>query len=112
MSVLGVGFKRQVCLWSAVIFLLCGALASIASAAEEPLQGKTVNINKGTAEELATVPLLGADLAKKIVKYREENGDFQVIEELLQVEGFNRDLLNKIKPFLLLEGLGGDACTC
>jgi competence protein ComEA len=96
----------------AVFFLLCAGFASVAGAADEPLQGKTVNVNKATADELAAVPLIGMDLAKKIVKYREENGDFQVIEELLQVEGFTRDLLNRVKPFLLLEGLGGDACTC
>ena len=51
-------------------------------------------------------------LAEKIVKYREKNGDFQVIEELLQVDGFSRDLLRKIKGFLLLEGIGGEECTC
>jgi competence ComEA-like helix-hairpin-helix protein len=80
--------------------------------AAEVLKGKTVNINKATAAEIATVPLITPDLAKKIVDYRKENGDFQVLEELLQVPGFNRVLLDRIKPFLLLEGLGGDECTC
>ena len=80
--------------------------------ADEKLKGKTVNINKATAQELQQVPLITKDLAEKIVKYREKNGDFQVIEELLQVDGFSRDLLRKIKGFLLLEGIGGEECTC
>jgi competence ComEA-like helix-hairpin-helix protein len=79
----------------------------------QPLKGKTVNINKATAAELVqNVPLITPELAKKIVKYREDNGDYQTLEELLQVEGFNRDLLRRIKPFLILEGIGGKDCTC
>jgi competence ComEA-like helix-hairpin-helix protein len=77
------------------------------------LKGKTVNINKATDSELVqSVPLITPDLAKRIVKYRKDNGDFQTLEELLQIDGFNRDLLRRIKPFLLLEGIGGKDCTC
>jgi len=77
------------------------------------LKGKTVNINKASEAELVkNVPLMTPDLAKKIVQYRKDNGDFQTLEELLQIDGFNRDLLRRIKPFLLLEGIGGKDCTC
>jgi competence ComEA-like helix-hairpin-helix protein len=79
----------------------------------QSLKGKTVNINKATESELIkNVPLITPELAKKIVNYRKDNGDFQTLEELLQIDGFNRDLLRKIKPFLLLEGVGGKDCTC
>jgi competence ComEA-like helix-hairpin-helix protein len=77
------------------------------------LKGKTVNINKASAEDFVkNVPLITPELAKKIVQYRKDNGDFQTLEELLQIDGFNRDLLRKLKPFLLLEGIGGKDCTC
>lgn len=80
---------------------------------EEVLVGKTVNVNTATVEEFVkNVPLITQELAEKIVEYREEAGDFMTIEELLQVEGFDRNLLKKIKDFLLLEGIGGDECTC
>ena len=94
------------------ILLLCGCLLAPMVFAEDKLVGKTVNINTATAEELAQVPMITPELAEAIVAYRDEVGDFQVIEELLQVEGFSRTLLRRIKPFLLLEGLGGDECTC
>jgi competence ComEA-like helix-hairpin-helix protein len=81
-------------------------------AAEEKLAGKTVNINTGTAEELAEVPLITPELAEAIVTYREEAGDFVMIEELLLIDGFDRKLLHKVKDFLLLEGIGGEDCTC
>jgi competence protein ComEA len=79
----------------------------------ETLKGKTVNINKATESELVkNVPLITPELAKNIVKYRKDNGDFQTLEELLQIDGFNRTLLRRIKSFLLLEGIGGKDCTC
>jgi competence ComEA-like helix-hairpin-helix protein len=94
-----------------VLFLLLILFAPML-AAEEKLVGNTVNINTGTAEELAQVPLVTEELADAIVEYREDAGDFQVIEELLQVDGFDRKLLRRIKTFLILEGIGGDECTC
>ena len=79
----------------------------------QTLKGKTVNINKASeAEILKNVPLITPALAKKIVQYRKENGDFQTLEELLQVDGFTRDLLRRVKSFFVLEGVGGKDCTC
>jgi competence ComEA-like helix-hairpin-helix protein len=96
------------------VFLLLGVgMTAGAEDKKELLVGKTVNINTATAEEFAkNVPLIDQELAERIVKYREETGDFQVLEELLQVEGFTREMLRRLRPFLLLEGLGGDECTC
>jgi competence ComEA-like helix-hairpin-helix protein len=90
-----------------------GKTQSPAAAKTPILKGKTVNINKATeAEMVKNIPLITPELAKKIVKYRKDNGDFQSLDELLQIDGINRELIRKIKPFLLLEGLGGKDCTC
>lgn len=94
------------------ILLISTVLCEPMLAAEEKLMGKRVNINTATAEELAQVPLVTPELAQAIVAYREEVGDFQFIEELLLVEGFDRKLFRRIQSFFLLEGVGGDACTC
>jgi competence ComEA-like helix-hairpin-helix protein len=88
------------------------SVADDQSEGEDVLRGKTVNINTGTVEDFVQVPLINQDLAEDIIEYREANGDFQVLEELLQIDGFSRTLLRRIKGFLLLEGLGGDECTC
>ena len=104
-----------------IIFLVINAMPVFAEEnqaekpgnTEEKLVGKTVNVNTATVEDFVkNVPLITRELAEKIVEYREEAGDFQTIEELLQVEGFDRVLLRKVKSFLLLEGIGGDECTC
>ena len=99
-----------------VVYLFVGMVFIVNTAtlfAEEPLIGKTVNVNTATAEEFVeNVPLITPELAEKIVEYRDEAGDFMTIEELLQVDGFDRELLRKVKNFLLLEGIGGTECTC
>ena len=98
------------CLFGAIFFF--GLLVATAPAAEV-LKGKSVNINKATAEELVkNVPTMTPELAKSIVKYRKDNGDFQQKEELLQVPGMNRTLLKKWDKFFILEGIGGKDCTC
>jgi len=101
------------CLITVIFFLTAFNLMAGEPEKTQPIKGKTVNINKANEDELVkSVPLISPDLAKKIVKYRKDNGNFQTIEELLQVEGFDRNLLRRIKPFLLLEGIGGKDCTC
>ena len=94
------------------ILLISTVLCEPVVVAEEKITGKTVNINTATAEELAQVPLITPELAQAIVAYREEVGDFQFVEELLLVEGFDRKLFRRVQPFFILEGLGGEACTC
>lgn len=104
--------KGVVRIWFVVALFIVALCAAPASAAEV-LKGKSVNINKATAEELMkNVPLMTPELAKNIVKYRKDNGDYQQKEELLQVKGMNRDLLKKWNNFFILEGIGGKDCTC
>ena len=93
-------------------YLLLGVGSTGFAEDQERLKGKTVNINTGTFEQLMQVPLMTEQMAMDIIEYREETGDFQVLEELLQIEGFTPELLRRLTPFLLLEGLGGDECTC
>jgi competence protein ComEA len=90
-----------------------GKTQSEAQGKTPALKGKTVNLNKVTAEELLkNVPLITPELAKKIVQYRKDNGDFQSLDELLQIDGFSKGLYERIKKFFVLDGVGGKDCTC
>jgi competence ComEA-like helix-hairpin-helix protein len=104
---------KRITLNAGLLLTVC-LFASVGMAEEEGLLiGKTVNINTAGVEEFVeNVPLITQELAEAIVEYREETGDFQVIEELLQVDGFDRTLLRRLKDFFILEGIGGDECTC
>ena len=94
--------------FAALLLLSIGVTAM----AEEPLKGKTVNINTATVEEIAAIPLVTREMAEGVIEYREDSGDFYSLDELLEIEGFTREIYQKVKGFFLLEGLGGDECTC
>ncbi|MBN2378259.1 helix-hairpin-helix domain-containing protein [candidate division WOR-3 bacterium] len=66
----------------------------------EPEAAKQVNINKADPEELILLPGIGPTLASRIVKYREEHGDFLDAESLCNVQGIGPAKLAVIKPFL------------
>lgn len=61
-----------------------------------------VNINKAGAEELQTLRGIGPALAGRIVKYREEKGPFQKVEDLNNVNGIGQSKLAKIKDQISL----------
>ena len=46
-----------------------------------------VNVNTATAEELETLTGIGPSLARAIIDYRAEHGDFTAAEDLLNVKG-------------------------
>lgn len=49
--------------------------------------GALVNLNTATADQLATLPGIGPALAARIVQWRDQNGRFTAVEELLEVSG-------------------------
>ena len=56
-----------------------------------------ININKATRDELTTLPGIGSATADKIVSYRELNGAFKSIEDIMKVSGIKDKLFSKIK---------------
>lgn len=59
-----------------------------------------ININKATQTELETLPGIGPSLALKIIRYREENGKFNNIEELKNVKGVGENKYEEIKELI------------
>ena len=95
------------------IFSVIPVCAPVASGeGEGACDIKQVDINTATAAQLSKIPHITTELGKAVVSYREENGEFQAIDELLQVEGFTRALLKKVEDFLILEGFETDDCSC
>ncbi|UZW67420.1 helix-hairpin-helix domain-containing protein [Priestia flexa] len=56
-----------------------------------------VNLNTATLEDLQTLNGIGPSKAQAILTYREENGPFKTVEDLLQVSGIGEKSLEKIK---------------
>ncbi len=64
---------------------------------------KKINVNSATIEELKEVNGISETLATRIVAYREENGDFQTLEELMNVVGIGTKTYEKIRDSLTLK---------
>lgn len=58
---------------------------------------RLVNINTASEVELQALSGIGASTAKKIVDYREQNGDFNTVEEIMNVNGIGQSKFNSIK---------------
>lgn len=56
-----------------------------------------VNINTASREELMTLKGIGASRADDIIRYREENGGFPAIEDIMKVPGIKNAAFQKIK---------------
>ena len=59
--------------------------------------GGKVNINTASREELKTLNGIGDTRAGSIIVYRESNGPFGSIEDLIKVEGIKEGVFNKLK---------------
>lgn len=56
-----------------------------------------IYINQATIEQLKTLPGIGYTKAKAILQYREKNGPFSKLEDLLQVKGIGTKTLESFK---------------
>ena len=59
-----------------------------------------ININQADVKTLTTLKGIGKDRAVKIVEYRETNGPFQKIEDLMKVKGIGRKIFEQNKDVL------------
>ena len=56
-----------------------------------------VNINTANVDTLSSLSGIGKSTANKIIQYRNENGYFDVIEDLMKVSGIGESKFNSIK---------------
>ena len=59
-----------------------------------------ININTASKEELMTISGIGQSKAESIIKYREENGLFNTIDDIKNVSGIGETLFEEIKNYI------------
>lgn len=60
----------------------------------------TININEATEADLLTLQGIGPSKAAAIIGYREENGPFATVEELMNVSGIGEKTFEALEPFI------------
>ncbi len=59
-----------------------------------------ININTASVSELDTLPGIGIATANEIIAYREANGKFKTIEDIMKVPRIKENRFNNIKDFI------------
>ncbi|MEX0845629.1 MAG: helix-hairpin-helix domain-containing protein [Balneolaceae bacterium] len=62
-----------------------------------------ININLASSAQLQALTGIGATYAERIIEYRELNGGFDSIDELVNVKGIGKTRLENIRPFITIE---------
>ncbi len=60
---------------------------------------RIVNINTAGKDDLIALPGIGEALAGRIILYRQKNGPFRNVEDLLNVKGIGKKKLSRIAPY-------------
>jgi competence protein ComEA len=82
--------------------------AAASRAAAKPASATPVNVNTATAAQFEALPGIGAAMAARIVEYRQKNGPFKKIEDLMNVRGLGEKNFLKLKPQLTLGAVKTD----
>jgi len=59
-----------------------------------------LNLNTAKAADLEKLPGIGAATAARIIEYRDQNGPFKKVEDLMNVKGIGEKTFLKLKPLV------------
>jgi competence protein ComEA len=63
-------------------------------------RGARININTATADELEALPGIGEVIARRIIAYREQNGPFRSVDDLIHVQGISDQTIDEIRDLV------------
>jgi competence protein ComEA len=64
---------------------------------------RLVNINTASASELETLPGIGPTLAQRIIDYRQANGPFRKLEDIVKVKGIGEHTFDGLRNLITIE---------
>ncbi len=71
-------------------------VSTVRSASDKAL----ININTADSEELSSLPGIGETLSEVIISYRDKNGPFKSIGEIINVEGVGPGIYEQIRDLI------------
>lgn len=75
-------------------------VAQEAAKADRAATAGVVNLNTATTAQLEALPGIGPATAKRIIEYREKNGPFTKIEDVMNVKGIGEKSFLRLRPLL------------
>lgn len=63
-----------------------------------------IDLNTAGAEKLAKLPGIGEELAHRIVEYREANGPFEQLEDIMKVSGIGEGKFAGLEGWITVNG--------
>lgn len=78
------------------------ASAEAAGASVQEESDGRIDINTADAAQLVTIPGIGETRAAAILAYREKNGPFAKVEDIMQVSGIKSSLFEKMKDYITI----------
>ena len=79
--------------------------------AKAPAPSSPINLNTATESQLASLPGIGAKAAQRILEFRQKNGAFKKIEDLMNVKGIGEKNFLKLKPYITVGAQKADAAA-
>lgn len=64
------------------------------------LEGEVLDLNTASPGDLTRLPGIGEKRAEEIVAFREANGGFTKVEQLLEIKGIGDKTLEKLRPYV------------
>ena len=97
---------KRIIVFSVSLLLMSLFLGSVLRGQEEPYKQYAgyLNLNTATYEQLLMLPDMPEDMARNIIRYREANGPFSSVDELIKVKGFWYSYIDQVSPYVRLQG--------
>ena len=95
-------------IWSVMVALtLCAGpvraeapRAPVVSAVQGGATVELIDLNQASVAQLESLPGVGVVTAERIIEYRQENGGFKKIEELMNVRGIGERSFLRLRPLV------------
>jgi len=100
--------RSQIVTALVLVLALAGATGAPATAAQPAAakagasEARPIDINTADGATLETVPGIGKSLSQRILAFREKNGPFQSVDDLMKVQGIGEKSIQKLRPYLMV----------